>query len=109
MIEEKINNNEKMTAKDMSNMQQDVLDVMARRQMPILAGLARQVKEELPTGLRSDLEEMLSILEKWDFEFDEESVGATVYTFAMLRFHKSLFHKYESDPEQRSMMIDGYL
>ena len=71
--------------------------------------LAREVKEELPYNLRSDLEDMLSILDSWDFVFDEESVGATVYTFALLRFNKSLYHKYESDPEQRSKMIDGYL
>ena len=29
-------------------MQQDVLDVMARRQMPILSTLARETKKELP-------------------------------------------------------------
>ena len=40
---------------------------------------------------------------------DEESVAATVYSFALLKFNKSLFHKYESDSEQRANMIDGYL
>ena len=86
-----------MTAQDMVDMQQDVLDVMARRQMPILAELAREAKKDLPSSLQKDLEEMLAILEGWDYRFTEESVAATVYTFAMLRFQKSLFHNYEAD------------
>ena len=109
MIEDKITKKEKMTAQDMVNMQQDVLDVMARRQMPILSKLARETKKELPISLQKSLDEMLLIVDNWDHKFDEESVAATVYTFAILNFQKSLFHKYESDPEQRANMIDGYL
>ena len=41
---------------------------------------------------------MLAIVDNWDFRFDEESVASTVYSFALLNFQKSLFHKYESDP-----------
>jgi acyl-homoserine lactone acylase PvdQ len=52
---------------------------------------------------------MLKLLEGWDYRMDEESVAATVYSFALLKFNKSLFHKYESDSEQRANMIDGYL
>ena len=67
-------------------MQQDVLDVMARRQMPILSTLARETKKELPISLQKSLDEMLLIVENWDHKFDEESVAATVYTFAILNF-----------------------
>ena len=109
MIEEKILKKEKMTAQDMINFQHDVLDVVARRQMPILSSLARQIKEELPSNLKKDLDEILAILDNWDYRFDKESVGATVYSFAILRFQKSLLHKYEYDPENRSSFIDGYL
>lgn len=55
------------------------------------------------------MEAMLKLLEGWDYRMDEESVAATVYSFALLKFNKSLFHKYESDSEQRANMIDGYL
>ena len=52
---------------------------------------------------------MLAIVDNWDFRFDEESIASTVYSFALLNFQKSLFHKYESDPVQRSNFVDGYL
>ena len=54
------------------------------------------------------MESMLSLIEGWDCRMQEESVAATVYSFAMLEINKSLFHAYEEDAEQRANMIDGY-
>ena len=98
MIEEGIAAGKKFTIEDMGAMQQDVLDVMARRQVPNLVKIAGSVKKELNKKQADDLDFILSIIEKWDFKMDEESIGATVYAFAILEFNKSLFHAYESDP-----------
>ena len=109
MIEEGIAAGKKFSIEDMGAMQQDVVDVMARRQVPNLIKIAVSIKTELNAKQREDLDFILSILEKWDFKMDEESIGATVYAFAILEFNKSLFHAYESDPEERASMLDGYL
>ena len=45
MIQEKITKKEKMTAQDMINMMHDVLDVIARRQMPLISKIARETKK----------------------------------------------------------------
>jgi len=55
------------------------------------------------------MNDMLKLLDQWDFKMDEESVGATVYSFADLKINKSLFYAYEKDAEQRANLVDGYL
>jgi len=82
---------------------------MARRKVPILKKIAKSVENELTAEQKQDMNDMLKLLDQWDFKFDEESVGATVYSFAVLKINKSLFYAYEKDAEQRSNMVDGYL
>ena len=45
MMQEKITKKEKMTAQDMVNFMHDVLDVIARRQMPVISKIARDTKK----------------------------------------------------------------
>jgi len=71
--------------------------------------IAKGVEGSLTSEQRADMTAMLNLLKDWDFKMDEESVAATVYSFALLKFNKSMFHAYEKDSEQRANMIDGYL
>lgn len=45
------------------------------------------------------MDSMLKLLEGWDFKMEEESVAATVYSFALLKINKSMFHAYEKDAD----------
>ena len=54
-----------------------------------------------------DLDYMLQHLKGWKGQMDGESVPATVYSFTLMSIHKSLFHAYESDPEERIAFTDS--
>ena len=53
---------------------------------------------------------MINLLEGWTGLMDEESIGATVYSFTFMYINKSLFHAFApDDPDDRISFTDGYL
>ena len=107
MIEESISAGKKFTHEDMAAIQQDFTDVFARDMTPRLISIAEGLKSELSAKQASDFETMVEHLEGWTGLMDAESVPASVYSFTLMSVHKSLFHAYESDPEERMAFSDG--
>ena len=77
--------------------------------MPVLSEIANNIKNELSQDQMQEMDYMFSLLDGWNGEMEEDSIAATVYSFALLAINKSFYHAYEKDPEQRANMIDGYL
>ena len=55
-----------------------------------------------------DLDIVTAILQGWQGSFDEESIQASVFTHAHLKFYKSLFFQYADTEERRLELSDGY-
>lgn len=52
---------------------------------------------------------MLKILRDWHGEFDEASIGATIYNRWFIQFIRKLFMRYEPDSEDDRMAFsDNY-
>ena len=92
----------------MSALQQDVIDIIARRITPRIIKIASEVTQYLSKDQNVSLEEMLEILAVWNASFDKKSVGASVYTRWSIQFYRSLFHKYTANEEQRMAYSDNY-
>ena len=52
---------------------------------------------------------MVDLLNDWSGIMSEDSIAATVYSFTLMHVHKSLFHAYEDDADERMALTDGYL
>jgi len=65
----------------MADLQQDVVDEMAKHITPLAINLARGVKDQLSQEQKLALEEMLIPLEDWKYDFSEESVSASIYAY----------------------------
>ena len=61
--------------------------------------------DELTNDQVSDLRSMTATLDGWQGLMAKESVAATVYTFTMIHFTKSLFHAFVSEEIQRDALI----
>ena len=70
--------------------------------------IATSVVPSLDAQQVTDLQAMTSIMEGWTGLMSEESVAATVYTFTMIHFTKSLFHAYFVDEVHRDSFIQKY-
>jgi len=101
---------EKVSYEDMQALQQDVHDINARNLKPGIIELARQVKYEFSSEDRVDLEHMLIILEEWDHQMKEDSIGASVYGYWQINMFESMFKNYipDTDADFNSLVIDGY-
>ena len=51
---------------------------------------------------------MLDILRNWNGSFDEESIGATLYTRWYIQFIRSLYMKYQFEEDDRMAFSDNY-
>ena len=108
VLREKISSGKKLVLSDMSALQQDVIDIIARRITPRIIKIASEVTQYLSKDQNVSLEEMLEILAVWNASFDKKSVGASVYTRWSIQFYRSLFHKYTANEEQRMAYSDNY-
>jgi len=70
--------------------------------------IAEKVSSELTPAQKETLDEVKRILEAWDGRFNEESIEATVYSYAMLFFHKSLLNDYFDDEKVRLQIVDNH-
>ena len=92
MIREGIASGHKFTVRDMTAIQQDDTDVIARDLTPTLLSLARSVRKEFSADERAAQEQLMAHLEGWAGKFDEKNIGATVYSYTILNLYQSLFH-----------------
>lgn len=51
---------------------------------------------------------MLKVLRNWHGSFDEESIGATIYTRWYIQFIRKLFSKYNTSEDERMAYSDSY-
>jgi len=96
---------------DMSAMQQDDTDVMAREFAPKLVNIAQKVSDSLTKDQQGKLDKMARILQGWDGRFNVESTAATAYSFTMGHFIDSLLLDYygsEGSVETRLKIVDSY-
>ena len=98
----------KFTLEDLGAIQQDVIDVVARRMTPKIVEIAQRTQLASPQE-RQQLEEMLALMRDWRGSFDEQSVSASIYTRWYIQFVRKLFMKYEPDNEDdRLAFSDNY-
>ena len=87
----------------MIDMQQDMTDVIARGLTPHILKIVRRViiqKEMLTPNQRQEAGSMLKHLTSFQGLMDEDSVGATVYSYWQYFFYKSLYTSYTTDGKQ---------
>ena len=93
----------------MAEIQQDLVDVFARKQAPLLIKIAEISQAELSQDELKDYETLAKLLKDWDGHMGVESVQATVYTYVLHEFLMSLFHVYAPNhPSNRVAFLDGY-
>ena len=71
--------------------------------------IAEKAKESLTSEQLEDMQFMIDLLNGWQGNMDEDSIAATVYSFTLMSIHKSLFHAYEDDQDERLAFTDGFL
>ena len=103
MIEEGIYADKKFTVDDMVDMQQDVIDIVARKQVPSMIKAANSVKAELTPDEREDLATMISLLDGWQGSMDKDNIAASVYSYTFSFLGKSLFHAFEPNSEKNRL------
>lgn len=81
MISQKIKSGEKFSLKDLGTIMQDVTDIQARENVPIIEQTVRTALPELNDEQNHIVETMLSHFKGWKGTFEEESTAATVYSF----------------------------
>ena len=65
MLREGIESGKKFTLKDMGDIQQDVVDVVARRMTPMVISICSDVRHHLTSEQKVKIDEMVSILSTW--------------------------------------------
>lgn len=78
----------KITVEDMSAIQQDPTDVIAREFAPIMLEIANRQKLDKDQTLK--LAKISQILKDWNGHFTADSHQATLYSFTMMHFLDSL-------------------
>lgn len=81
VLREKIASGKKITLADMGALQQDVHDVFARKMVPLVIKITRDIMKDSFSGVQQGaIEDIIGVLGTWDANFDEESIGATIFT-----------------------------
>jgi len=91
-IQEYISSKEKLTLKDMKDLQQDYLSLPARTLVPLLRGLRSS---------DTRAQRALDMLLAWDFVMDSNSVEAAVYTSWVEHLSRNVWDLYLSQEERR--------
>lgn len=63
----------------MITIQNDTIDILARDLTPYIMKVAQSMINELTPAQRANAEIMMGKLNRWHGEFEEHSIGATVY------------------------------
>ena len=75
----------------MINIQNDVVDVVARDMTPKIITICRRASADLSRDELDSLEFMLDLLTEFDGDMSADSIKASVYNFWNYFFIKSLF------------------
>ena len=108
LISEQIASGKKFTLNDVQAIQQDVIDVVARRITPQIVQITEEVTHHLTQQQKQDLNEMLDYLRGWDGSFDVDSIAATVYSRWDIQLTRHLFMGLGGQEEgQRLAYFEG--
>jgi penicillin G amidase len=80
LIEGFIKSNKKMSARDSIKMASDLLDIQARAILPSMLKTIEAGKANLPNEDHHRINVAKHLFKNWNFEFDKDSVAASVYT-----------------------------
>lgn len=108
VLREKIASGKKLKLKDLGDLQQDVIDIIAEQITPKVLEIIKGAKKDLTADQVKSVDEMVAILSGWDGSFDLESVPATLYTRWKIQFYRNLFAKYLDDESQRMALGENY-
>lgn len=117
MIESGIKAGKKFTTDDMIVLQDDLLDIVCKDQVPLLMamvdnGYDRRAEFNLTAADVDDLLQVKSLLKPWDCRMTSDSIGATIYAYWQFQFQRRLLKSVTaSDPfwteSRRLTLIDN--
>ena len=102
----------KFSIANMTQMQNDTVDVMAREIVPVLISISENNLdnyEDIPVGKKKALKHLLKILGQWDFETADSSRGAVIYNVWERFFMKKLFLKQIPREADRLAIFSSYI
>lgn len=115
LLQQGIVKGKKFDHKDMLNMLQDQVDVVARALVPDIVTIARRSLDSygFDDSQKSDIRTMLTYLEGFGGEMIEDSIGATIYSYWEYFYSKSLFQHAMRDQEfwtdkNRLLVVSNY-
>ncbi|CDW90800.1 penicillin amidase family protein [Stylonychia lemnae] len=108
LIQAGVDKGHKFDHKDMIQIQNDTVDLMARDLMPYVLRIANNFKSHLNDTEQPLAQQAIDKLLFWHGEMDEESVGATIYAVWQYKLYKTLFHKFSDDNEVRLQITSNY-
>lgn len=84
----------------MIEMQNDIVDVVARDMIPYIVKIADKVVNDPEHKFSDDqltvMKKAIDLVRNFDGEMSENSIGASVYSFWQYHFYLSLLHKFTS-------------
>lgn len=83
------------------------MDVSSREFAPIMIQMAKVAYEDLSSADRKSVDAMTQHLDGWQGDHSKDSVAASVFSYALFFFQKSLFHSYIDDSEKRLAIMDN--
>ena len=101
MIEAKIAAGEKLTWRDMRDIQHDSVDTHGRRTVPLKIAMVESVKADYSEEEQGDLNDMIELLTGWDGEMGLESVAASVYQVHQGALARTMFGAWDEISEDR--------
>lgn len=90
LISDLISSSSPISLEDIKRIQQDDTDVIARDFTPKMLKIADSQSSHLTQKQLDSLNKMQSLLKGWNGRFNQKSIQATAYSYAMLDLHKSL-------------------
>ena len=80
MLEDFINWNKKINARDMMKIAGDTLDIQARATLPSMLKTIEKGKSILSQEDLHRIKFAQNVFKKWDYRFSKDSVAASIYT-----------------------------
>lgn len=108
LIQLAIEKGHKLDYKDVMEIQNDTVDMMARDMVPHIMKLASAMLEELTPMQREDAQEAIKQLSHWHGQMHETSVGATIFSAWRNFFFDSLFNDQINNDDLRLKMAGNY-
>lgn len=108
MLRDKTTSGEKISLADMSSIQQDVIDVIARRTTPVIFAIAAEEYQDLAKEQKEKISKLAAITKDWQGSFEETSIAAPVYTRFYIQFLRLLFTKQAGEDENQRMAFSDH-